>query len=79
MAGSKKDKRIKQKEFPKGKSIVQGGKPQSVLFAESSLDICKFWSGYVGFFKRTCWWSDLDGNNTKIESVGDTNLEWDIG
>lgn len=28
MAGSKKDKKIKQKEFPKGKSIVQGGDPE---------------------------------------------------
>ena len=28
MAGSKKDKQIKQKEIPKGKSITQGGDPE---------------------------------------------------
>lgn len=28
MAGSKKDKQIKQKEIPKGKSIAQGGDPE---------------------------------------------------
>lgn len=28
MAGSKKDKQIRQKEIPKGKSIAQGGDPE---------------------------------------------------
>ena len=28
MAGSKKEKKIKQKEFPKGKRIAQGGDPE---------------------------------------------------
>ena len=28
MAGSKKDKKIKQKEIPKGRSIAQGGDPE---------------------------------------------------
>jgi hypothetical protein len=28
MAGSKKNKQIKQNEFPKGKSIAQGGNPE---------------------------------------------------
>ena len=28
MAGSKRDKQVKQKEIPRGKSIVQGGDPE---------------------------------------------------
>lgn len=55
MAGSKKDKRIIQKEFPKGKSIVQGGNPSQYYsqnpawtFANSDQDMWAFSKEHVG-------------------------------
>jgi hypothetical protein len=39
---SKKDKRVKQKEIPRGKIIAQGGNPEKFLFIKSSMDVCKF-------------------------------------
>ena len=49
MAGSKKNKQIKQKETPKGKSIAQGGNPEQYYienpawsFANSDQDMWCF-------------------------------------
>lgn len=55
MAGSKKEKKIKQKEYPKGKSIVQGGNPNQYYaqnpawtFANSDQDMWAFSKEHVG-------------------------------
>lgn len=55
MAGSKKDKRIKQKEIPKGKSIAQGGDPEQYYsqnpawtFANSDQEMWAFSQDHIG-------------------------------
>lgn len=39
MAGSKKDKRIRQKEVPKGKSIAQGGDPEQYYSQNPAINV----------------------------------------
>lgn len=55
MAGSKKDKRIRQKEVPKGKSIAQGGDPEQYYsqnpawtFANSDQEMWPFTQEHIG-------------------------------
>lgn len=55
MAGSKKNKQIKQKETPKGKSIAQGGNPEQYYienpawsFANSDQDMWSFTQEHIG-------------------------------
>lgn len=55
MAGSKKNKQIKQKETPKGKSIAQGGNPEQYYienpawsFANSDQDMWCFTQEHIG-------------------------------
>lgn len=55
MAGSKKDKQIRQKEVPKGKSIVQGGDPEQYYsqnpawtFANSDQGMWSFTQEHIG-------------------------------
>jgi hypothetical protein len=55
MAGSKKNKQIKQKEIPKGKSIVQGGNPEQYYrenpawsFASSDQEMWSFTQEHIG-------------------------------
>lgn len=55
MAGSKKNKQIKQKEIPKGKSIAQGGDPEQYYietpawsFANSDQDMWSFNQEHIG-------------------------------
>ena len=47
MAGSKKNKQVKQKEIPKGKSIAQGGDP-AWSFANSDTEMWAFSQGHMG-------------------------------
>lgn len=55
MAGSKKNKQVKQKEIPKGKSIAQGGDPAQYYsqtpawsFANSDTEMWAFSQGHMG-------------------------------
>lgn len=55
MAASKKDKKIKQKEIPKGKSIIQGGDPEQYYsqnpawtFANSDQEMWTFSKEHIG-------------------------------
>lgn len=55
MAGSKKNKQIKQKEILKGKSIAQGGNPEQYYienpawsFANSDQDMWSFTQEHIG-------------------------------
>lgn len=55
MAGSKKNKQIKQKEIPKGKSIAQGGNPEQYYtenpawsFANSDQSMWSFNQEHIG-------------------------------
>lgn len=55
MAGSKKDKKITQKEIPKGKSIAQGGDPEQYYsqnpawtFANSDQELWAFSQEHIG-------------------------------
>lgn len=55
MAGFKKSKQIKQKEIPRGKSIVQGGDPEQYYrespawsFANSDQDMWAFTQSHIG-------------------------------
>ena len=55
MAGSKKNKQIKQKESPKGKSIAQGGNPEQYYienpawsFANTDQDMWSFTQEHIG-------------------------------
>ena len=55
MVGSKKNKQIKQKEIPKGKSIAQGGNPEQYYianpawsFASSDPDMWSFTQDHIG-------------------------------
>lgn len=55
MAGSKKDKKIKQKEIPKGRSIAQGGDPEQYYsenpawtFANADQEMWAFSQEHIG-------------------------------
>ena len=55
MAGSKKDKQVKQKEIPKGKSIAQGGDPEQYYsqnpawtFANADQEMWAFSQEHIG-------------------------------
>lgn len=55
MAGSKKDKQIKQKEIPKGRSIAQGGDPEQYYsqnpawtFANADQEMWAFSQEHIG-------------------------------
>ena len=55
MAGSKKDKQIKQKEKPQGKSIAQGGDPEQYYsqnpawtFANADQEMWAFSQDHIG-------------------------------
>lgn len=55
MAGSKKDKQIKQRKFPQGKSIAQGGDPEQYYsqnpawtFANADQEIWDFSQEHIG-------------------------------
>ena len=75
MAGFKKNKKIKQKEMPKGKNIEQGGDAEqdysenpAWTFANADQEMWAFSQEHMGG-------ADLDRNITKINSVGNTDLE----
>ena len=55
MAGSKKNKQVKQKEIPKGKSIAQGGDPEQYYsqnpawtFANADQEMWAFSQDHIG-------------------------------
>lgn len=59
MAGSKRNKQVRQKEIPKGKSITQGGNPEQYYmenpawsFANSDQDMWPFTQEHIG---RNFW------------------------